>query len=117
MLLTHPAGDHIGEVVPEQPLEAADAIAAQRQPVEALMLRHMLEQPHKVGRRMLDRVRVQRQMLVFQEQRGVHLAHALLQQRVLVFVVLVERRAVDHRPLADVQDADLLEGPLSHLRH
>src|SRR6516165_3433575 len=56
--------DHFSNILLEQFLKAANPFSAQHELVKLLVLSRMLEQTHKIGWRMLDRVRTGWQMLL-----------------------------------------------------
>ena len=63
-------------------------------------------------RRISNRERAGRQMFLVAHERVEHLAHAPLQQVILIRIVLVNRRAMHHRSFTDVLDGNRGEGSL-----
>src|SRR6266700_609398 len=114
--------EHFGQslfcnIILDQLLKPANAFPTQHQLVEVLVFCHMLKHTNKIGRRMIRRERAGWRMHHFCHQSVIHLLHPLLKQGILILIMLVKCRAMNHGPLTDVLDGNFLEGSLGKFRH
>src|SRR6266566_1539289 len=100
---------HFSNILLDQLLKAANPLSTQHQLVEMRVLCRVLEQTNKIGGRMFYRVRTGWLMLLFCQQVIVHLAYPLLKQGILILIMLVKRRTMNHGSLTNIRDGNLLE--------